>query len=62
MKYRIHRDSDPAMADAESGDLLVLFGFADEITVNMRDEGEANEAMHTWITINLTNDNPHEPL
>jgi len=50
------------MADAESGDLLVLFGFADEITVNMRDEGEANEAMHTWITINLTNDIPHEPL
>jgi hypothetical protein len=42
------------MAGVEPGDLLILHGFANEITVNMRDEGEANEILHTWITINPT--------
>jgi hypothetical protein len=60
VKYRVHKDSDPAMAGVEPGDLLILHGFANEITVNMRDEGEANEVMHTWITINPTNGIPHE--
>jgi hypothetical protein len=48
------------MTGVEPGDLLILHGFANEITVNMRDEGEANEVMHTWITINPTNGIPHE--